>query len=1816
MPMPMYQRSVKSVSNGATVGITAQASDADSSDSVTYSLSDDANGRFTIDANTGVVTVADASQLDYESAISHDIEVTATSSDGSTSTQNYTINLTDDTSEASVGSIIDTNADSSTISESVSNGETVGITANASDADATDSVTYSLPDDANGRFTIDANTGVVTVADASQLDYETATSHDIEVMATSSDGSTSTQNYTINLTDDTSEASVGSISDTNADVSMISESVSNGATVGITAQASDADSTDSVTYSLTDDANGRFTIDANTGVVTVADANQLDYESATLHEIEVAATSSDGSTSTQTYTINLADDTTEASVGSVSDADGSASTISESVSNGTTVGITASASDADSTDTVSYSLTDDANGRFTIDANTGVVTVADANQLDYESATSHDIEVTATSSDGSTSTQTYTINLTDDTSEASVGSISDTNVDASTISESISNGAAVGITASATDADATDSVTFSLTDDANGRFTINANTGVVTVADASQLDYESATSHDIEVTATSSDGSTSTQTYTINLTDDTSEASVGSISDTNADASMISESVSNGATVGITANASDADSTDSVTYSLSDDSGGRFTIDANTGVVTVADANQLDYESTTSHEIEVTATSSDGSTSTQTYTINITDDTSESSVSSISDANADVSTISESVSNGATVGITAQASDADSTDSVTYCLTDDANGRFTIDANTGVVTVADASQLDYESATSHDIEVMATSSDGSTSTQTYTINLTDDTSEASVGSISDTNADASTISESISNGAAVGITASATDADATDSVTYSLSDDANGRFTIDTNTGVVTVADASQLDYESATSHDIEVTATSSDGSTSTQTYTINITDDTSESSVSSISDANADVSTISESVSNGATVGITAQASDADSTDSVTYSLTDDANGRFTIDANTGVVTVADASQLDYESATSHDIEVMATSSDGSTSTQTYTINLTDDTSEASVGSISDTNADASTISESISNGAAVGITASATDADATDSVTYSLSDDANGRFTIDTNTGVVTVADASQLDYETATSHDIEVTATSSDGSISTQTYTINLTDDTSEASVGSISDINADASMISESVSNGATVGITAQASDADSSDSVTYSLSDDAGGRFTIDANTGVVTVADASQLDYESATSHDIEVTATSSDGSISTQTYTINLTDDTSEASVGSISDTNAGSSTISESVSNGETVGITSNASDADSTDSVTYSLSDDAGGRFTIDANTGVVMVADANQLDYESATSHEIEVTATSSDGSTSTQTYTINLTDDTSESSVGNIIDTNADSSTISESLSNSATVGITAQASDTDSSDSVTYSLSDDAGGRFTIDANTGIVTVADASQLDYESAASHDIEVTATSSDGSISTQTYTINLTDDTSESSVGNIIDTNADSSTISESVSNGATVGITASATDADATDTVSYSLTDDANGRFTIDANTGVVTVADASQLDYETAISHDIEVTATSSDGSTSTQNYTINLTDDTSEASVGSIIDTNADSSTISESVSNGETVGITANASDADATDSVTYSLPDDANGRFTIDANTGVVTVADASQLDYESAISHDIEVTATSSDGSTSTQNYTINLTDDTSEASVGSIIDTNADSSTISESVSNGATVGITASATDADATDSVTYSLTDDANGRFTIDANTGVVTVADASQLDYESATSHEIEVAATSSDGSTSTQTYTINLADDTTEASVGSVSDADGSASTISESVSNDTTVGITASASDTDATDSVTFSLTDDANGRFTIDANTGVVNVADASQLDYESATTHDIEVTATSSDGSISTQTYTINGCLWMIPVSLPLEVSAIPMLMHQRSVNR
>ena len=112
----------------------------------------------------------------------------------------------------------------------------------------------------------------MSVADATLLDYETAVSHDITVLASSS---CTVETFTINVIN-ASDHDILSMTDLDSSINIVPEFVTDGALVGITASSPDPDTgVDTVTYRLLDDAHGRFAIDETSGVVTVADASSL-----------------------------------------------------------------------------------------------------------------------------------------------------------------------------------------------------------------------------------------------------------------------------------------------------------------------------------------------------------------------------------------------------------------------------------------------------------------------------------------------------------------------------------------------------------------------------------------------------------------------------------------------------------------------------------------------------------------------------------------------------------------------------------------------------------------------------------------------------------------------------------------------------------------------------------------------------------------------------------------------------------------------------------------------------------------------------------------------------------------------------------------------------------------------------------------------------------------------------------------------------------------------------------------------------------------------------------------------------------------------------------------------------------------------------------------------------------------------------------------------------------------------------------------------------------------------------------------------------
>src|SRR5206468_1153507 len=132
-------------------------------------------------------------------------------------------------------------------------------------------------------------------------------------------------------------------------------------------------------------------------------------------------------------------------------------------------------------------------------------------------------------------------------------------------------------------------------------------------------------------------------------------------------------------------------------------------------------------------------------------------------------------------------------------------------------------------------------------------------------------------------------------------------------------------------------------------------------------------------------------------------------------------------------------------------------------------------------------------------------------------------------------------------------------------------------------------------------------------------------------------------------------------------------------------------------------------------------------------------------------------------------------------------------------------------------------------------------------------------------------------------------------------------------------------------------------------------------------------------SRTIIVTATSADGSTAAQTFTIAI-NDVNEFAVSTPVDNNAAANQVNENVAIGTLVGVTAFASDADATtNTVSYAITGGTGqGLFAFDSNSRVASTA-ASPYTRSSDLSRTIIVTATSADGSTAAQTFTIAIND---------------------------------------------------------------------------------------------------------------------------------------------------------------------------------------------------------------------------------------------
>lgn len=372
-----------------------------------------------------------------------------------------------------------------------------------------DSISYSLVNDAGGRFAMTAD-GKLSVANPSGIDFEAAASHIVRVRVTDGNGAHSEQDFTVAV------ENRNEVNSLPASYSMsAAENVAAGTVVGSVA-AIDLDQAGvfaSQRYYFWDGSNssatssdGRYVIDATTGQIRVEGA--LNFEAASPSKAyQVIARDNAGAPgynqAVTTVTIGIADvneaNSLPASYGM---------TVNENVAVGTVVG-TVVATDTDTAGSIfaqqryyfwdgSAASSVSSDGRYAIDALTGQITTNAA--LDFEAGTtSVTYQVVARDNEGGAGyfqTQTaVTIeiaNLNEANSLPAAYSMA--------VNENVAVGTVVG-TVAATDLDQTGAFasqryyfwdgTIASATSSDGRYAIDATTGQISVDGV--LDYEAGT---------------------------------------------------------------------------------------------------------------------------------------------------------------------------------------------------------------------------------------------------------------------------------------------------------------------------------------------------------------------------------------------------------------------------------------------------------------------------------------------------------------------------------------------------------------------------------------------------------------------------------------------------------------------------------------------------------------------------------------------------------------------------------------------------------------------------------------------------------------------------------------------------------------------------------------------------------------------------------------------------------------------------------------------------------------------------------------------------------------------------------------------------------------------------------------------------------------------------------------------------------------------------------------------------------------------------------------------------------------------------
>ena len=1146
---------------------------------------------------------------------------------------------------------------------------------------------------------------------------------------------------------------------------------------------------------------------------------------------------------------------------------------------------------------------------------------------------------------------------------------------------------------------------------------------------------------------------------------------------------FVKENAAAGKAVGAAVTASGG--TGSLTYSLSGTDASSFTINTGTGQISVAQGTSIDYESgKTTYRVVVTATDEASQTASADVVISV-DNVNEAPEFDTDNIFFDTFTVKENSASNKNIGDPITAVDPES-GTVTYSLTGTNASLFDVSSSSGQIKTK--ASLNYEAASTYTVSFAASDPQSNSASIEVTITVEDDDTEAPGRPAKPG------VTPNTGNGhAALKVTWVAPDnagpAISSYAVQYRV-DSSNDDWTKVTVGGSVREKVLSGL--EASTEYEVQVRAVNAEGQGLwSESGTAETEAAPPPNSLPAFDDDVVTALTVAENTVGGTAVGAAITASDPDSGDTLTYSLSGADSSQFTVGASTGQISIAAGTTFDFESPADsggnnvYSVTVEVTDgkdTDGNTDTSV------DDTVEVSI-TVTDVNEAPGfgsskvelDVDENTLANADVGEPVEASDPES-DDLTYSLSGADSALFSIVASSGQISVGASTVLDHESPSDsgsdnvYDLTVSVTDGKDAAGNADTTIDDTiaveitvNNVDEAPAFGVASVELE---VAENTATNTNIGKPITAADPEGG-AVTYSLTGANAGLFDVDSSSGQVKTKAA--LNYETASTYTVSFTASDPQSNSASISLTIKVTDDDTEAPGKPAKPT------------------VAPNSGNGHAALKVTWTAPENAGPAITgyvvqhrVDGSkddwsqvTLAATVLETVISSLEATTSYEVQVRADNDEGegpwsdSGTASTLAAPIVNSSPEFDSDAAVDLS-----IAENSQADTAVGSPITASDADEQDVLTYSLSGDDSALFSV-AATGQIKVGTGTSLDYETPADTDgdnaYELTLNVMDGKDSqgnddtsvddSVDVTITVTDVNEPPEFGG----STHELEVAENSAGSTDVGGPITADDPES-DTLSYSLAGADSDLFEVDASTGQISVGPQTLFDYETPVDADgdnvYELTLQVSDGmneagdTDAAVDDTVTVEIEVTGVNESPLFDSSAVELEFPENAKANTNIGDPVQAADPES-DVLTYSLVGADSHWFDVDASSGQLKTK--AVLDHESPLDSDKDnryefrlwvTDGKDSDGNAdSSVDDSIDVTVAVTNRNESPEFDSGAIELTVDENTATGTAIGSPIAASDPDS-DALTYSLAGADSQWFDVDASSGQLKIRDV--LDYE----------------------------------------------------------------------------------------------------------------------------------------------------------------